>query len=64
MKLKQLKKKSPADLAKMVDEERTILRQLQFSLAAGKTSKSHEIGVHRKTIARALTLIHEAKANI
>ncbi|MDP3988921.1 MAG: 50S ribosomal protein L29 [bacterium] len=59
MNIKQLKKKSPADLAKLVATERKELRELQFSLAAGKTSKPHEIGLRRKTIARALTLIKQ-----
>ena len=61
MNIKQLKKKKAADLPKLITEERKALRQLRFSLSAGKTSKSHEAKMHRKTIARALTLMKQAQ---
>ncbi|MDP3955859.1 MAG: 50S ribosomal protein L29 [bacterium] len=57
MKTKDLKKKSPADLEKLIKSEQEELRKLRFSLAAGKTSKSHEAGQHRKTVARAQTIL-------
>lgn len=62
MKLADLKKKKGADLKKVIADERKALRELRFSLAAGKTSKSHEATMHRKTIARALTLIKQEAA--
>ena len=56
MKIAQLREKSKEELRQMIEDHKGSLRQLRFSLAAGKVKNVKEIRSVRKTIAQILTL--------
>ncbi|MBZ9571855.1 50S ribosomal protein L29 [Patescibacteria group bacterium] len=62
MKINGLRKKSKAELPKILKERRERLRQLRFDLSSGKVKNIREIRYLRKEIARILTTLKE-KAN-
>jgi len=55
MKTKELKQKSPKELAYFLRESREKLRQMQFDLAARKLKDVNQIRKTRRDIARILT---------
>jgi ribosomal protein L29 len=61
MKSKDLKTKTPADLAKLVSEKREALRVFRFGGAGAKTKNVREGRAIRKDIARILTALNSRK---
>lgn len=61
MKSKDLKTKTPADLAKLVSEKREALRAFRFGGAGAKTKNVREGRAIRKDIARILTALNSRK---
>lgn len=57
MKIEEFKKKSEAELQKILPELKEKLRTLRFDLAAGKVKNVREIRQTRKDIAKILTLL-------
>lgn len=60
MKTVELRKKTKAELEKLLIDRREKLRQLRFNLAAGKLKNVREIRQIKKDIARILTLLKSA----
>lgn len=56
----QLRKKTKADLTRMVVNYQEKLKQLRFDLAAGKVKNVREMRKIKKELARTLTLLAEA----
>jgi len=61
MKTSELRKKSVAELGKFLVDEREVLRTLRFKHAGSELKNVRELGLARRAIAKALTLIGEAK---
>ncbi len=59
MKMKDLKKKSVADMEKLLKEKREALANFRFSVAGAKTKNVKEGRATRKDIARLLTTLRE-----
>ena len=59
MTIKDLRKKSAADLAKLLREKREALSVFRFGVAGSKTKNVKEGKGVRKDIARAMTLLRE-----
>ncbi len=59
MKIKDLRKKSEADLLKLLKEKRESLSAFRFSLAGSKTKNVKEGRTTRKDIAQITTLLQE-----
>lgn len=57
----ELKKQDVADLEKLVDEKRTEVMGLRFSLATGALEDPSRLGQAKRDIARLLTLIGEKR---
>jgi large subunit ribosomal protein L29 len=57
MELKELKKKSDADLRKILGDSREKLRDLRFKDANKQLKNVRELRMVRRTIARILTLL-------
>ncbi len=53
--------KPAAELERLLKDSRERLRVLRFDLAAGKVKNVSELHKVRKTIARILTFLHQAK---
>lgn len=53
--MKELKKKSSEDLAKLLDEKREAVRASRFDLAGASKKNTKATGLVRKEIARILT---------
>lgn len=64
MKIGELNQKSPAELRKLLKENREKLRQLKFDLASGKVKNVREIRKIKKEIARILTLLGQKVLNL
>lgn len=60
MKTVELRKKTKAELEKLLIDRREKLCQLRFDLAAGKLKNVREIRQIKKDIARILTLLKSA----
>lgn len=58
----ELKKKDAAELQKLVDEKRTEVMGLRFSLATGALEDPTRLGEARRDVARLLTLLREKRA--
>jgi ribosomal protein L29 len=58
MKFADLKKKSPEDLHKHMQESRETISQLRFELSGGKVKNISQIRALRKEIAQIATLLH------
>jgi large subunit ribosomal protein L29 len=58
MEFKELKKKSEADLHKVLSEKREELRELRFKDANKQLKNVREIRTLKKTIAQSLTLLN------
>jgi large subunit ribosomal protein L29 len=56
-----LKKKSVDDLSKLIDEKRTEVMGLRFSLATGALEDSSRLSQAKRDVARLLTLVGEKK---
>lgn len=56
MNIAQLREKSKEELKRMVEDHRGMVRELRFSLAAGKVKNVKEIRQLKKTIAQILTI--------
>ncbi len=59
---KDLRKKTTEELAELIVKMKEQLLQIRFSVANGEAEKLHTANQIRKTIARALTIINERKA--
>lgn len=55
MDMKELQKKSDADLKKHIEESRESLRKLRFEAAGSGMRNTHAIRTARREVARALT---------
>ncbi len=58
----ELKLKVPAELHKILKDDREKLRSLRFDRIAGKVKNANEIGNVRKNIARILTILNSPGA--
>jgi ribosomal protein L29 len=58
IKMKDIKNKMPIDLAKMLDENREILRVFRFGGAGAKTKNVKEGRAVKKNIARIMTAMN------
>lgn len=58
---KELKKKNPAELGKLLNEYREKLRDLRFKDANKQLKNVREIRTVRRIISRVLTLLSSAK---
>ena len=56
-----LKKKDAAELSKLVDEKRTEVMGLRFSLATGALEDPSRLGEAKRDVARMLTLLGEKR---
>ena len=61
MKPEELRKKSTAELQKILRQKREDLRKHRFNLASGKIKNVREIRKTKKDIARILTIINEQR---
>ena len=59
----ELKKKDVADLEKLVDEKRTEVMGLRFSLATGALEDPSRLGEAKRDVARLLTVLGEQRRN-
>ncbi len=57
MKSKELQKLSDKELAKLLEEKRTAVRQFRFDISGSKVKNIKEGAVAKKTVARILTEI-------
>lgn len=57
----ELKKKSVEELTKLVDEKRTEVMNLRFSLATGALEDSSRLGQAKRDVAQVLTLLGEKR---
>ena len=57
----ELKKKDADELQKLVDEKRTEIMGLRFSLATGALEDPSRLGAAKRDVARLLTLLNEKK---
>ncbi len=57
----ELKKKDAAELQKLVDEKRTEVMGLRFSLATGALEDPSRLGEAKRDIARLLTVLGEKR---
>jgi large subunit ribosomal protein L29 len=62
MKIVEIRKKSKAQLKKILINKRERLRKLRFDLASGKLKNVREIRTLKKDIARILTILQEARS--
>ena len=62
MKLEELRSLSIEELTEKVGTLKKELFDLRMKASAGKLEKSHQFGIVRKDLARALTLIKERQA--
>lgn len=62
MKIKELRQKSPVELRKFLKEQRDRLRVLRFELSTQKVKNVRELRLHKKTIARVLTLLGQKES--
>ena len=61
MKTTDLRKKNPADLAKLVAEEEAKLREFRFGMSGGHSKNVRLARALKKNIARAKTILSETK---
>ncbi|MEK7507686.1 MAG: 50S ribosomal protein L29 [Patescibacteria group bacterium] len=54
----ELKLKTPAELQKILRDDREKLRALQFDRIAGKVKNANEVGHVKKNIAQILTILN------
>jgi large subunit ribosomal protein L29 len=57
--IQELKRRSPEELAHLIQDDSEKLRALRFDLAAGKVKDISQIHEAKKKIARMKTFIHE-----
>jgi large subunit ribosomal protein L29 len=57
----ELKKKDADELQKLVDEKRTEVMGLRFSLATGALEDPTRLGAAKRDVARLLTLLNEKR---
>ena len=63
MKIKELRTIPKEDLKELLDSRQRELRELRFSLSAGKVKNIRELHDVKKDIARIKTLLKEATVN-
>jgi len=63
MKNSELKKLSDKELAKLLDEKRSAVRQFRFDVTGSKVKNIKEGGNARKTVARIVTELSARSAN-
>lgn len=56
--MKELKRKTPEELKKLLTEEREELRDLRFKVSRDQTKNVRAIRAARREIARILTIMH------
>lgn len=61
MTIKELREKSPLELARLLDEQRDALRSARFKVHADQEKNVRSIRRLRLTVARIQTLMREAK---
>jgi ribosomal protein L29 len=64
MNIQVIRSKSDTDLAKLLDEQRSLLEDLRFRVRARELKNVHEVRHARKLIARILTVMHQRKKEI
>ena len=57
----ELRKKDVAELQKLIDEQRTEVMGLRFSLATGALEDSSRLGAAKRNVARMLTVLGEKR---
>ena len=63
MKTTELRKLSDKELAKLLDEKRSAVRQFRFDVTGSKVKNIKEGGNARKTVARIVTELSARSAN-
>lgn len=63
MDLVELKQKPISDLRPLLNEQRALLRELEFQVREGQLKQLHKIKLTKKTIARILTLLKADEMN-
>lgn len=63
MKNTEIKKLSDKELAKLLDEKRSAVRQFRFDVTGSKVKNIKEGGNARKTVARIVTELSARSAN-
>ncbi len=63
MDLVELKQKSASELKMLLNEQRELLRELEFQVREGQLKQLHKIKLTKKTIARILTLLKADETN-
>ena len=63
MDLVELKQKPISELSTLLNEQRAILRELEFQVREGQLKQIHKIKLTKKTIARILTLLKADSVN-
>ena len=61
MKTKDIRTKSPADLAKFIAENEAELRTFRFGMTGGHSKNIRKSRALKKTIARVKTILNEKK---
>jgi ribosomal protein L29 len=61
MKATEIRKKSPAELGKLLSEQEAELRNFRFGMSGGHTKDVKKAQKVRKTIARIKTILTETK---
>ena len=62
MKLKEIKDKKIDEMMKLLNDTKESIRTARFCASGSKSKNVKEIGGHKKTIARILTLINQKKS--
>jgi ribosomal protein L29 len=63
MNLVELKQKPISELRTFLNEQRELLRELEFQVREGQLKQLHKIKLTKKTIARILTLLKADEKN-
>ncbi len=63
MDLVELKQKPISELSPLLNEQRELLRELEFQAREGQLKQFHKIKLTKKTIARILTLLKADQMN-
>lgn len=63
MKTKDLREKTVEELQVLLDEQQLNQFRLRMAQATGQLSKTHEVSLTRKTVARIKTLLTEKQGN-
>lgn len=61
MTIKEFREKSAADVEKLIMDFREQCRELRFAIKEGKEKNVRNLRAVKKTIAKAMTVLHEKK---